>query len=73
MVDDGKIEVEGTIISHSHGFFKVQISEQHIATCTISGKIRQHSVRVIEGDRVLCELSPYDLTKGRIVFRLKQA
>ncbi|MCD5415867.1 translation initiation factor IF-1 [Candidatus Bipolaricaulota bacterium] len=49
--------------------FRVQFPNEHIVLCHISGKIRKHYIRILTGDRVIVEFSPYDLTKGRIVYR----
>ena len=66
------IETEGEIVEAlGNGIFKVRISTGHIITAYISGKLRLHYIRVIEGDKVKIEMSPYDLTKGRITWRDK--
>jgi translation initiation factor IF-1 len=49
--------------------FRVKLSNGHVILCHISGRIRKHYIRILTGDRVIVELSPYDLTKGRIVYR----
>lgn len=49
--------------------FRVKLSNGHVVLCHISGKIRKHYIRILTGDRVVVEFSPYDLTKGRIVYR----
>ena len=54
-----------------NGYFKVKLSNNHEVLAHISGKIRMHFIRVLPGDRVLVELSPYDLERGRITYRLK--
>lgn len=66
-----RIEMEGVVIDANKGRFRVQISENHIALCTLSGKIRTNSVRILLGDVVKVELSEFDLTMGRIVYRIK--
>ena len=72
MAKKENIEVEGTVLeSLPNGFFKVELSNKHKVLAHISGKIRMHFIRVLPGDRVLVELSPYDLTRGRITYRLK--
>lgn len=64
------IEVEGTVVEpRSNGFFLVQLSQGPEILAHIGGKLRQHYIRVIPGDRVTVELSPYDLTRGRIIYR----
>ena len=52
-----------------NAMFKVRINEKHTILALISGKMRMHKIRILLGDKVTCELSPYDLSKGRIVFR----
>ncbi|MEA3239713.1 MAG: translation initiation factor IF-1 [Candidatus Bipolaricaulota bacterium] len=49
--------------------FRVQLTNGHVVLCHISGKIRKHYIRILTGDHVIVEFSPYDLTKGRIVYR----
>jgi translation initiation factor IF-1 len=67
------IEAEGTIIEAlPNAMFKVQLDSGHEVLAHISGKIRMYYIRVLLGDRVLVELSPYDLTRGRIVYRYKK-
>ena len=66
------IEVEGEVIENlSNGNFRVEIQNGHLLLCTISGKMRMHNIRLVPGDRVKVQISPYDLTKGRIAVRLK--
>ena len=65
-----KIEVEGEVVeSLPSTMFRVQLDEGHAVLATISGKMRKHYIRIAPGDRVKVELSPYDLTRGRITFR----
>ena len=72
MAKKENIEVEGTILeSLPNGYFKVELSNNHKVLAHISGKIRMHFIRVLPGDKVLVELSPYDLDRGRITYRLK--
>ena len=72
MSKDDNIEAEGVVIeSLRNTMFKVQLENGHIVTCTISGKIRMHYIRILEGDKVKIEMSPYDITKGRITYRSK--
>lgn len=67
------IEQEGVIIEAlSNAMFRVELDNNHIVTAHISGKMRMNYIRLIPGDRVTLEMSPYDLTKGRITFRLKE-
>lgn len=66
------IEVEGTVVeSLPNGMFRVELPNGHKVLAHISGKIRLHFIRVLPGDRVLVELSPYDLSRGRITYRFK--
>ena len=72
MSKDDVIETEGTVIEAlPDAKFKVQLSNGHIITAYISGKLRMNYIRIIEGDTVKLEMSPYDLTKGRITWRSK--
>ena len=64
------IRVRGDVIESLPGStFRVKLSNGHVILCHISGRIRKHYIRILTGDRVIVELSPYDLTKGRIVYR----
>jgi len=64
------ITATGTVIEAcGYGIFKVALESGHTITCVISGKMRLHSIRVMVGDLVTLEMSPFDLTKGRIVKR----
>jgi translation initiation factor IF-1 len=66
-----KIEVEGTVIEPlPNTMFRVELANGHMVLAHISGKMRMHYIRILRGDRVLVELSPYDLTRGRITYRL---
>ncbi|MDP2719319.1 MAG: translation initiation factor IF-1 [Dehalococcoidia bacterium] len=66
------IEVEGIVIeSLPNAVFKVELANGHKVHAHISGKIRLHYIKILPGDKVLVELSPYDLTRGRITYRLK--
>ena len=72
MSKDDVIEAEGKVIeSLPNATFKVQLSNGHTITAYISGKLRMNYIRIIEGDNVKLEMSPYDLTKGRITWRSK--
>ena len=69
---DGVIEVEGTIVEAlPKAMVRVELSNGHKVLAHISGKMRQHYIRILPEDRVVVELSPYDLTRGRIVFRYR--
>lgn len=64
------IEVEGKVLEVLPGYkFKVELSNKHIIEAHVSGKMRMNYIRIIEGDNVVIELSPYDLTRGRITYR----
>ena len=66
------IEVEGTILTVLAGtMFRVELSNKHQVLATISGKMRKRFIRLTPGDRVKMEMSPYDLNKGRITWRLR--
>jgi translation initiation factor IF-1 len=65
-------ETEGTVIETlPNAMFKVELPNKHIILAHISGKMRKYFIRILPGDKVLVELSPYDLTKGRIIYRFK--
>jgi translation initiation factor IF-1 len=67
------IEAQGTVIETlPNAQFRVQLDSGHEVLAHISGKIRMYYIRILLGDRVLVELSPYDLTRGRIVYRYKK-
>jgi translation initiation factor IF-1 len=69
---DGAIEVEGRVVEPlPNAMFRVELSNGHKVLAHISGKMRQHYIRILPEDRVVVELSPYDLTRGRIVYRYK--
>lgn len=66
------IEVEGTVIEPlPNAMFTVELENGHRVLAHVSGKIRMNFIRILPGDRVTVELSPYDLTRGRIVYRFK--
>ena len=72
MAKQDAIEVDGVITEAlSNAMFRVQLESGHIITAHISGKMRMHYIKILTGDRVKVEMSPYDLTKGRISFRYK--
>ena len=69
-VKEEKIEVEGEVIEALPStMFRVQLDGGHTVLATISGKMRKHYIRILPGDKVKVELSPYDLTRGRITYR----
>lgn len=66
------IEVEGTVIEPlPNAMFRVELDNGHVVLAHISGKMRMHFIRIIPGDKVTVELSPYDLSRGRITYRKK--
>ena len=69
---DGVIEVEGSVVEAlPNAMFRVELSNGHVVLAHISGKMRQHYIRILPEDRVVVELSTYDLSRGRIVYRYK--
>src|SRR3978361_975856 len=71
---DGAIEIEGTVVeSLPNAMFRVELDNGHQVLAHISGKMRMHYIRILPDDRVVVELSPYDLSPGRIVYRHKNA
>ncbi len=72
MSKDDVIEVEGTVIEKlPNAVFQVELDNGHKIIAHLSGKLRMNFIRIIPGDKVLVEMSPYDLTKGRIIWRDK--
>ncbi len=72
MAKEDAIEVEGTVKEPlPNAMFKVQLENGHEVLAHISGKMRMHFIRILPGDKVKVELSPYDLTRGRITYRAK--
>lgn len=69
--DRTRLEFEGVVIDANKGKFKVEVSENMTVLCTLSGKIRMNSVKILVGDKVRIEVSEYDTTQGRIVYRNK--
>ncbi len=66
------IEVEGTVVEPlPNAMFRVELPNGHLVLAHASGKMRLHFIRILRGDRVLVELSPYDLSRGRITYRFK--
>jgi translation initiation factor IF-1 len=64
------IEMEGTVTEAlPNAMFRVELDNGHVVLCHISGKMRMHFIRILPGDRVTVELSPYDLSRGRITYR----
>ena len=72
MSKDDVIQMEGTVTETlPNTVFRVQLENGHTVTAHISGKMRKHHIRILTGDKVTVELTPYDLTKGRIVYRAR--
>ena len=72
MAKQKSIEQDGTVIEAlGNAMFRVELENGHIITAHISGKMRMYYIKILPGDRVKLEMSPYDLTKGRITFRYK--
>jgi translation initiation factor IF-1 len=72
MPKEEAIEVEGTVVEPlPNAMFRVVLDNGHKVLAHVSGKMRMHYIRILPGDRVKLELSPYDLTRGRITFRIK--
>ena len=68
----GVIEVEGSVVEAlPNAMFRVELENGHIVLAHISGKMRQHYIKILPEDRVVVELTPYDLSRGRIVYRYK--
>ena len=66
------IEVEGTVVEKlPNSMFKVELENKHVILAHISGKLRMNFIRILPGDKVTIEMSPYDLSKGRIIWRDK--
>ena len=72
MAKEDIIEMEGTIIDNlPNAMFRVELDNGHVITAHISGKMRKHYIRILTGDKVTVEMTPYDLTKGRITYRAR--
>jgi len=72
MSKEDSIEMQGTILETlPNTMFRVELENGHVVTAHISGKMRKFYIRILPGDRVTVELSPYDLTRGRITYREK--
>ena len=68
----GAIEIEGTVVeSLPNAMFKVELQNGHQVLAHISGKMRMHYIRILPGDKVTVEMTPYDLSRARIIFRAK--
>ncbi|ADC71770.1 MULTISPECIES: translation initiation factor IF-1 [Thioalkalivibrio] len=72
MAKEDEIELEGTVVETlPNTTFRVELENGHTITAHISGKMRKHYIRILRGDKVIVQMTPYDLTKGRIVYRNK--
>ncbi|HEY7841174.1 MAG TPA: translation initiation factor IF-1 [Gammaproteobacteria bacterium] len=72
MAKEDHIEMEGTVIETlPNTMFRVELDNGHVITAHISGKMRKNYIRILTGDRVTVEMTPYDLTKGRITYRAR--
>ena len=72
MPKEDQIEMEGTVIDTlPNAMFRVELENKHVITAHISGKMRKNYIRILTGDKVIVEITPYDLTKGRITYRNK--
>jgi translation initiation factor IF-1 len=72
MAKQPAIEQDGTVIeSLGNAMFRVELENGHVLIAHISGKMRMHYIKILPGDKVRMEISPYDLSKGRIIFRYK--
>jgi translation initiation factor IF-1 len=72
MAKEDNIEMEGKVVETlPNTMFRVELENGHVVTAHISGKIRKNYIRILTGDKVVVQLTPYDLTKGRIVYRVK--
>ncbi|HOD75387.1 MAG: Translation initiation factor [Deltaproteobacteria bacterium] len=66
------IEIEGTVVEPlPNAMFRVELPNGHRVLAHVSGKMRMHYIKILRGDKVVVELSPYDLTRGRIIYRVK--
>ena len=72
MAKEDQIELEGTVVETlPNTMFRVELENGHIITAHISGKMRKNYIRILTGDKVTVEMTPYDLTKGRITYRAR--
>ncbi len=72
MAKEEGITVEGTVVEAlPNAMFRVELENQHVVLAHVSGKMRMHFIRILPGDKVTVELSPYDLSRGRITYRYK--
>jgi translation initiation factor IF-1 len=72
MAKEDSIEVQGTIVETlPNAMFRVKLENEQVILAYVSGKMRMHFIKILPGDKVTIELSPYDLTRGRITYRFK--
>ncbi|HEY3487486.1 MAG TPA: translation initiation factor IF-1 [Gammaproteobacteria bacterium] len=72
MAKEEHLEMQGTVVENlPNTMFRVELENGHLVTAHISGKMRKNYIRILRGDKVTVEMTPYDLTKGRIIFRNK--
>jgi translation initiation factor IF-1 len=72
MPKEEAVQVEGVVAEAlPNAMFRVELANNHKVLAHISGKMRMNFIRILPGDKVMCELSPYDLTRGRIIYRVK--
>lgn len=72
MAKEEAIQVEGTVVETlPNAMFRVELENKHLVLAHVSGKMRMHFIKILPGDKVTVELSPYDLTRGRIIYRVK--
>ena len=72
MPKEEAVQVEGTVVEAlPNAMFRVGLQNQHMVLAHVSGKMRMNFIRILPGDKVMLELSPYDLTRGRIIYRVK--
>ena len=72
MAKEEGVQVEGTVVEPlPNAMFRVALENKHMVLAHISGKMRMHFIKILPGDKVTVELSPYDLTRGRIIYRYK--
>ena len=72
MAKEEGVQVEGTVVEPlPNAMFRVELENKHMVLAHISGKMRMHFIKILPGDKVTVEMSPYDLTRGRIIYRYK--
>ena len=72
MPKEEAVQVEGIVAEAlPNAMFRVELANHHLVMAHVSGKMRMNFIRILPGDKVMCELSPYDLTRGRIIYRVK--